>query len=57
MWETKWTSATTRIKKELESERKRMRVIWSLLHGDNCVGDRKKVMMMKCGLDSASLFM
>lgn len=44
-------------KKKAESERKRMRVVWSLLHSDNCVGDRKTVMMMKDSVDSNSLFM
>lgn len=29
-----------------------MRVIWSSLRSDNCVGDRTTVMMIKGGFDS-----
>lgn len=34
-------------KKEHQSKRKRIKVIWSLLRSDNCVGDKETVMMMK----------
>lgn len=42
--ETKWTFAP---RKGAGVRRERMSVIWSLLRGENCVGDRERLMIMK----------